>query len=229
MEDLTGRTGAARDGGMDPGPGAGVPAELDPIELASLLSSRLCHDLSGAVGAVLNGLEFIEDEGGRSVDAGALNLVKQSAEQAARRLAFARLAFGAYGGAQEIEAVEVRGLAEEHFAGGRVTLDWRIAAPRLPRDMAKLLLNLLAVAAGAIPRGGVLEAATETDGRIVLSARSETARLPVAAPILEHGLAGAAEPVDPRTIQAYLVHALARRADRRVTVEAHRGLVTFTV
>lgn len=216
--------------GTDGSGGRPPPGELGAVELASLLSSRICHDLAGAVGAVLNGLEFIAEEGGRDVDAGALDLVKQSAEQAARRLAFARLAFGAYGGAKEIETVEVRRLAEEHFAGGRIALDWRVAPAQLPRDIAKLLLNLTAAAAGAIPRGGVLEVSVpdEPGAALTIAARSETARRPSTASVLEAGAAGE-EPVDPRTVQAYLAFALARSEGRRIAIETHEGVVTFRV
>ncbi len=35
---------------------------MDTLELIALLSSRLCHDLVGPVGAVVNGLEILADE-----------------------------------------------------------------------------------------------------------------------------------------------------------------------
>ena len=68
---------------------------MNDLEFAALLVSRVCHDLVSPVGAVVNGLEVLEDETDAAMRADALRLVASSAEQAAARLQFARLAYGA--------------------------------------------------------------------------------------------------------------------------------------
>jgi len=68
------------------------------VRVAQLLCSRLCHDLVSPIGAVNAGLELLEeaaDDDGR-----ALGLITTSAAEAARRLAFYRVAFGLGVGAQ---------------------------------------------------------------------------------------------------------------------------------
>lgn len=196
----------------------------DALALASLVSSRLCHDLSGAVGAVLNGLELAVDDGDE-VDREALDLVVRSADLAARRLAFSRLAFGAYGGAQAVEAVEVERLLAGFLEGGRARLDFRLAAGPLGRDEAKLLVNLVAVAAGAIPRGGVLEVTGE-GAAFAVAARGETARLSDEARVVGEGIP-AGEATDPRAAHAILSRLLAARLGRRLAVEVEEGAVVF--
>ena len=57
----------------------------------AMLVSRVCHDLVSPVGAVMNGLEILEDEPDASMRADAMRLVNTSAEQAAARLQFARI------------------------------------------------------------------------------------------------------------------------------------------
>jgi len=70
---------------------------MGELEFAALLVSRVCHDLVSPVGAVVNGLEVLEDERDATMRADALKLVTSSAEQATARLQFARIAFGAAG------------------------------------------------------------------------------------------------------------------------------------
>ena len=36
--------------------------ELAPMDLAAMLCSRVCHDVIGPVGAIINGLEVLEDD-----------------------------------------------------------------------------------------------------------------------------------------------------------------------
>jgi hypothetical protein len=63
---------------------------MSELEFAAMLVSRVCHDLVSPVGAVVNGLEVLEDENDAAMRADALKLVTSSAEQAAARLQFAR-------------------------------------------------------------------------------------------------------------------------------------------
>src|ERR1700757_4271473 len=72
---------------------------LAPADLAALLCSRVCHDIVSPVGAIINGLEVLEDEKDAEMRGFALDLIKTSAEQASARLQFCRLAFGAAGSA----------------------------------------------------------------------------------------------------------------------------------
>src|SRR5258705_13002728 len=72
---------------------------MNDLDFAALLVSRVCHDLVSPIGAVVNGLEVLEDETDMAMRADALRLVAASAEQAAARLQFARIAFGAAGSA----------------------------------------------------------------------------------------------------------------------------------
>src|SRR5689334_2194191 len=77
----------------------GCAGSMNDLDLAALLVSRVCHDLVSPVGAVINGLEVLEDERDPVMRADALKLVTSSADQAAARLQFARIAFGAAGSA----------------------------------------------------------------------------------------------------------------------------------
>ena len=52
---------------------------LESVELASLLCSRLCHDLLSPVGALSNGLELLTDEKDPEMRKRCFELLEQSA------------------------------------------------------------------------------------------------------------------------------------------------------
>src|SRR5437868_15264410 len=98
---------------------------MEDIEIAALLVSRVCHHLVSPVGAVVNGLEVLEDETDPAMRADALRLVAASAEQAAARLQFARIAFGAAGSAgAELDLTEISRILFGLLKGGKVELVW---------------------------------------------------------------------------------------------------------
>src|SRR5256886_7854420 len=135
-----------------------VPVTLEALDLAALLCSRLCHDLISPVGAVVNGLEVLEDDNDEETKTFALELIKKSARVASARLQFCRLAFGAAGSAGasidtgDAENV-MRGLLSNNE---KVKLVWNAARQHAPKNKVKLVLNLCQVALSIIPRGGVI-------------------------------------------------------------------------
>ena len=72
---------------------------IEALDLAALLCSRVCHDLISPVGAIVNGLEVLEEEKDEETKTFALDLIKKSASTASAKLQFCRIAFGAAGSA----------------------------------------------------------------------------------------------------------------------------------
>ena len=186
--------------------------KIDDFELAALLCSRLCHDLIGPVGAIGNGLEVLEDEEDASMRGQAMDLVGQSAEQAARKLRFYRLAFGAAtGGGADL--AEARRAAEEMFAGSKVKLAWPADSVPMERPQLKLLLNLVLAGAEALPRGGELDVNALA---VAVEARGQNARLSEAA---EAALRGGGEAAQAKVAPVLLAAKLAQRIGRTIEVE----------
>ena len=132
----------------------------DALELAALLCSRVCHDLISPVGAIVNGLEVLDDNPKPEDRDFALDLIRKSARTASARLQFCRLAFGAAGssGAQ-IDLGDAQNMAKGHIEDGKITLSWNLPRLLLPKNRVKLLLNMLIIAQQTIPRGGTLRQA----------------------------------------------------------------------
>ena len=131
---------------------------LESLDLAALLCSRVCHDVISPVGAIVNGLEVLEDEKDETMRGFAQDLIKKSARQASARLQFARLAFGAAGSAgASIDTGDAEQVARGFIQDDRTTLVWTAPRVLLPKNQVKLLLNLLLIAQTAVPRGGTIE------------------------------------------------------------------------
>lgn len=130
----------------------------EELDLIALICSRLCHDLAGSIGAVNNGVELLAEETDPAMREEAIGLIAQSANDAARRLAFFRLAFGASGSTTEPMAMsELARIAGQYFDGGKLSLSLPDSGPDLPKALAKALLLGLVLAAQALPRGGNLQ------------------------------------------------------------------------
>src|SRR6516165_9614006 len=133
------------------------PIAIGALDLAALLCSRVCHDLISPVGAIINGLEVMEEDKDEETKAFALDLIKRSAGQASAKLQFCRLAFGAAGSAgAQIELGDAEKAARGLFEDGKTAIVWTLPRELVAKNRAKLLLNMLLVAGGAIPRGGTL-------------------------------------------------------------------------
>lgn len=133
------------------------------LELASLLCSRLCHDLLSPVGALSNGLELLATEKDPAMRQRCFELLEQSARTSADKLKFFRLAFGAAGGfGDQIPMAEPRSLVDALVAGkDRLAIRWQVSADALPKAAVKTLLNLASIAIDALVRGGTVDIAAE--------------------------------------------------------------------
>jgi histidine phosphotransferase ChpT len=201
--------------------------DMNDLDFAALLVSRVCHDLVSPVGAVVNGLEVLEDETDLAMRADALKLVAASAEQAAARLQFARIAFGAAGSAgAELDLSEVGRIMAGLLKGGKVELFWQAHAANWPKDWAKLLMNAVLSAADCLPRGGRVTVETsEGKAGFRVTATGVTIKL---SPETERVLQGnPVDGLDGRSIQPYLTYQLSRNLKTTLTVTAAGNEVQF--
>ena len=204
---------------------------MEEIRLAALLCSRLCHDLIGPIGAVSNGVELLYEETDPKVRDQALDLMAMSAGEAARRIEYYRVAFGAAAGhGGDIEVNELRRIAGALFKQGRVRLEWpepTDPVKRLAIEGGKLALNLILLAAGALPRGGtVLVELQESEESLemVVSAAGERAGL-------DEDILAALRPnaegtqIEAHTAQPYLTARLVERLGGSVEIATAAGRV----
>lgn len=186
----------------------------DRVEFASLLASRLCHDMLSPIGAFANGLELLADEQDPVMRARCLELLEQSARVSANKMKFFRLAFGSAGGFGDmVPADEARAAIVGIIGDGKpIDLNWMVTDASLPKPAVKIILNLAMILVDALVRGGRLDIGLESrDGMIDMALRAEAERILVdkdVERILAEG-EGAAD-MTSRTAPAVLVQAVAR-------------------
>ncbi len=186
--------------------------ELQALDLAALLCSRVCHDIISPVGAIINGLEVLDEDNSAEMRDFAFGLIRRSAGQASAKLQFARLAFGAAGSAgAEIDLGDAEKVATGYMQGEKAEFGWEAPRVLMPKNLVKLLLNLILLANAAVPRGGSVKVHVElaSPAHFVLRSSGPSARVPAAFEKLVPGETGDTL-IDAHGVQAYYTGALAR-------------------
>jgi histidine phosphotransferase ChpT len=202
---------------------------VSPEELAAKLAARLCHDFMSPASGIVSGLDLLEDPSAKDMQAEAMDLIASSARKLVDQLTFARVAFGAYASADVFDTRELETLAQGAFAHVRPTLEWAVEPPQLTKPVARTLLNLVQLAAGALAVGGVARATVKIeDGWAAIVVEAEGPRARLHAEVLS-GLKGEplGEGLSGRWVQAYYLHTLVKAADGVVDAEAREDHVSF--
>lgn len=200
------------------------------LELAALISSKICHDVIGPVGAINNGLEILDEDESIESQKYALDVIKNVTEQASARLQFARFAFGAAGSAgAAVELDTARDLAMAFVTSRKHELRWTGPNELMGKHLVKLLLNLVACSVTALPRGGTID--VEITGAVStptfrLTCQGRGARRPNFLSELVDG--EGLDEVDTMSIQAYYTWRLAEQSDMNLMIEADDETVTLT-
>ena len=191
---------------------------LSAPDLAALLCSRVCHDIISPVGAIQSGLELLDDI---PDDPESMALVRSSTKSAVAKLQFARIAYGASGwSTAQIDMGDVKSVAEGWMSFEKANLQWTGERAYVPKNIAKLVLNLLVVANASVPRGRRVEVRVdelEPRLRITITASGKPLRVPATFRAL---LAGEtlAEPIDAHGVQQYYTLLLAQECGAKVTL-----------
>lgn len=200
-----------------------------PTELATFVAGKLCHDFITPAGAIIQGLDLINDPSAQDMRDDALNLIGQSANKLVAIVQFARVAFGAATSSESFSGDALRTLVQDMVKGGRATMEWAVSEPTFDKPAARTLLNLAYLTVGALPSGGhaVITAERSSEGLILKGvAEGARARLKPEAAVglsgerLEDGLVG-------QWIQPYWLWLNAKEADGRLDVLAEEGRVVL--
>ncbi|CFW97739.1 conserved protein of unknown function [Candidatus Filomicrobium marinum] len=132
------------------------------LELAALISSKICHDIIGPVGAIYNGLEILDEDDDAEAQSYALDVIRNVTEQASARLQFARFAFGAAGSAgAQIDLRTAEQISRAYVGQRKHVLNWVGPPGHMAKDKVKLLLNMISSAITVLPRGGEIRVSIE--------------------------------------------------------------------
>lgn len=205
-------------------------ADPTDLELAALISSKICHDVIGPVGAIYNGLEILDEDDDLEAKSYAMDVIRNVTEQASARLQFARFAFGAAGSAgARIDLATAEQISRQLLGKGKHKLSWRARPGQMAKDRVKLLLNLVASAITALPRGGDIDVVV--DGTLEhpsfqLRCRGTGARPPQY--LVDYVAGGQSPPLDAMSIQAYYTWRLAASSKMRLVIAKDGGDILLT-
>jgi histidine phosphotransferase ChpT len=201
------------------------------LELAALISSKICHDVINPVGAIVNGLEMLDEDDDAESKSYALTMIRNVTEQASARLQFARFAFGAAGSAgAQIDVGMAEKISRGFLGTGKHKLIWHMAPGFMGKDHVKLLLNLVASAITALPRGGDIDVAmtgTVAAPTFIIRCVGTGARSPQ---YLVDFVGGAGQPpvLDAMNIQAYYTWRLADTTAMRIAIQKDGNDIVLT-
>jgi histidine phosphotransferase ChpT len=200
------------------------PSAQEPIpgvQLAAHLAARMCHDFISPAGAIVSGLDLLDDPTAQDMRDEALSLIGASARKLLSMLAFDRVAFGGSTAVESFDTRELERLTREVFSHGRSTLEWQVAAESLDKPAARVVLNLAQIGAGALPIGGVATVSAEIDGGFTATVRAAGSRVRMRPEVIE-GLNGSplADGLSGHWVQAYFLRSL---------VDAEKGSLEIDV
>ncbi|MHC9237672.1 histidine phosphotransferase family protein [Pseudooceanicola sp. 502str34] len=132
--------------------------------LASLIGSRICHDLISPIGAIQNGVELLTLDSSATVTGPEMSLISDSVNHATSRIRFLRVAFGLAGTDQQMSATEITSILDAISGTSRVTFDWTLTGTS-PRSEVQLVFLALQCFESAMPHGGTVTVTRQADDR----------------------------------------------------------------
>lgn len=208
-------------------------SENSNTAILEMLASRICHDIISPVGAVNNGVEFMQEMGPDAMDE-AVGLISYSASQAAAKLQAFRMAYGAGGKDPNIKPEDV----QKAFSGlvsaeGKISQIWDPFGPLgftpLPAGFCKILLCTMMTAMETLPKGGTVSVKAGESNETLVTSEGENCGL---RENTENALTNAltVEELDPRLVHPFVIGMIADLYGFSITIkETGDNKVVFSI
>ena len=199
-----------------------APKPVTAEALAAFLAARMCHDYISPAGAIISGLDLLEDPSAQDMRDEALNLIAASAKKLVALLQFDRIAFGSSAAAESFNVDALEALTRDVFAHIRAELVWAVEPAGLSKPAARALLNMAQIAGAALPTGGIatLTVTVDETGETLITAQSAGARARLRPEVIA-GLQGLpmTEGLSGHWVQAYYLHGILAAVGGRLESE----------
>ncbi|MCI5060841.1 MAG: histidine phosphotransferase family protein [Alphaproteobacteria bacterium] len=192
-------------------------------QIMEQMTSRICHDIISPVGAISNGIEFMQEMGPEAADEG-LDLIAYSANQSSAKLAAFRLVYGAGGHDPNLKPEDVQkafgALIKDE---GKISQTWdpygNLGPAPLPKSYCKMLMGSMMMAMECLPKGGYISVrpAGENASTIIAEGEGATVRDQV-----EDALAQKLDPsdLDPRLVHPYIIGLIAESYGYKLSIKS---------
>ncbi len=180
------------------------------LEFTQLLMTKFCHDITGPIGAINNGVELMEDDA--SMRDVAMELITDSATQAMNRLQYYRFAYGILKSDGYAEMAESKTAITDFFKALKIEVVYVGDDIAYTTYQCRILYNLCLIAASALIRGGTLTVTTHAhhDELSSLNVKAEGQTIKLDA-LIEDAIKGQGVP-DKKSVQAHYTIMLAHEA-----------------
>ena len=208
------------------------PKSASVIEL---VASRICHDLVSPVGAINNGVEFMEEMGDDAEQRKeALNLISHSASQASAKLMAFRIAYGAGGRDSNVKPEDVqKAFSQLISADGKISQAWdphgNLGPKPLPYAFCKMLMAGLMLAGETLVKGGFVMVRPGEGDQTLIIAEGEgiLLRENVEAALRQEV---AEENLDPRLVHPYALSVIADHYGYKIRIKDKKeDRITFAI
>lgn len=201
-------------------------------DLASLISSRICHDLISPIGALNTAIEVLDDTESKEMHEDALKLIKLAASEASAKLSYLRIALGTNSTSKGVMNLDkLKLITENMFNTEKFSFNWDVSEIKLEKSIARILLNILMLAIQSIPRGGKVTIKIEEKYdklKLVTSANGIKSRLDKQTEDAFKGIIPSEE-IDGRVIQSFFTGILIDNLNGRIEAFKTDGNVIFNV
>jgi len=201
-------------------------------DLASLISSRICHDLISPIGALNTAIEVLDDTESKEMHEDALKLIKLAASEASAKLSYLRIALGTNSTSKGVMNLDkLKLITENMFNTEKFSFNWDVSEIKLEKSIARILLNILMLSIQSIPRGGKVTIKIEEKSdklKLVTSANGIKSRLDKQTEDAFKGIIPSEE-IDGRVIQSFFTGVLIDDLNGRIEAFKTDGNVIFNV
>lgn len=210
-------------------------AKPKTASVVELLASRICHDLVSPVGAINNGVEFMEEVGDDAEQrADALGLIAHSASQASAKLMAFRIAYGAGGRDANIKPEDVQKAFSQLISGdGKISQAWdphgNLGPKPLPHAYCKMLMCTMMLAGECLVKGGYVTVRPGEGNQTIVIAEGDNV-------LLRDNVEAAlkqeldADQLDPRLVHPYAIGVLAEHYGYNIRIKSRaEDRVTFVI
>jgi histidine phosphotransferase ChpT len=142
------------------------------ILFSELLLTKFCHDITGPISAVHNGMEFlltetqdIDDPASIEIRNQAIDLVQDSSIQSLARLQAFRLAYGVVRNNSETRVDEVQDIIKKFYQKSNVDVRWNKSVPeKISSITRRIVVGMILTLAKVVIYGGSISVSFANSG-----------------------------------------------------------------
>ena len=181
------------------------------LEFTQLLMTKFCHDITGPIGAINNGVELVQDD--PDMKDVAMQLITDSAKNALIRLQYYRFAYGILKQDSAGDVSDVIDMLKSFFNAQKIDVQCHLDDKEYTQYQCRILCNLCLIASHVLIRGGVMviNSVRKNDmlSSLTITVTGQTIKLDE---LIADALTLQTIEADKKTVQAYYTMMLVQEA-----------------